>query len=97
MKDPGFCGLEAVVVTGKYDPMWPACKVHDMDYDAQKAGKSSEASSWSADKKFWKNMGRIIQKKKWWWKPLLQVQRVSYFTIVRIVGIFRWPKSSSLS
>ena len=92
MKDPGFCGIEGIVTTGKYDPMWPACKVHDYDYDEHIAGRSSEASSWKADKKFWKNMGRIIRKKKWYWKPWLQIQRVSYFSVVRVVGIFRWKR-----
>lgn len=73
--------------------MWAACKVHDLSYEAHMRGEDMGSSSWEVDKKFWTDMGRLIAKENQWWKKgFMWGQRIVYFSLVRVVGTFRWSR-----
>jgi hypothetical protein len=97
MKDPNLCGI-GWLNTGRNDPMWAACKVHDKDYQDHIDGKTNYKSSSKVDMKFLRNMLLLMLKQPSPTKKLLMLYQIPiYYSLVRAVGSIRWKRLKRMS
>lgn len=89
-EDPGFCGIDTVWTTGKDDPFWEACKVHDRYYNLAAEGLVVDLTSRRVDKEFLEHMSIIAKKYSGVKRLRLELRKYVYYGLVRVVGTFRW-------
>lgn len=87
------CGLKPIN-TPSWDPMSSACDAHDEFYIKNKLHGGEELRE-LGDKQFDEDMKAIIRSKPFYLRPILEVQRIIYFTIVRLVGWKPWANKSN--